>query len=159
MFARQLIGTVAAAIVWGTALPGHCDPASRAAIMQAYQAADAAASNKDANGASSRFGDTRLRNQASASLSGLFRAVSSPNFTTRILAFSQPSGNHQEAIVIIRQHFQGLLTHPRTKSSALIASDGKFREYWAVTGGQWHTMRSRLLSIQKTMNGHAVKSW
>jgi len=159
MFERQLVGTIAVVMVWSTALPGYCDSASRAGIMQAYNAADAAASNKDANGAAGRFGDPRLKSQAASSFSGLFKAVSSPTFSTRIVGFTQPSGNHQVAIVIIKQHFQGLMTHSRTGSSALITSDAKFREYWAVTDGQWHTMRSKLLSMQKTMNGRPVKSW
>ena len=159
MLARLLPLPFAALLLLSPVLPGRCDSLVRAAIQQAYNTADAAANRKDANGASDRFGDPQLKAQAKSSLGRLLQAVNSPGFSTKIVWFAQPSGNKQEAIVVIKQHFQGILAKSRTGSAAVITSDGEFREFWAVNNGQWRTMRSRLLSIRRTLNGHTVKSW
>jgi hypothetical protein len=159
MQARFLSLPLAALLLSSTILPGRCDSLIRMAIQKAYDDADAAANRKDANGASNRFGNPQLKAQANSSLSRLLQAVDSPNFSTRVVWFAQPSGNKQEAIVVIKQHFQGILAKSHRGSAALIASEGEFREFWAVNNGQWQTMRSRLLSIHRTLNGHSVKSW
>lgn len=159
MLARLLPLSLTALLLSLTILPGRCDSAARSAIQQAYNNADAAANRKDANGAADRFGNPQLKSQANSSLSRLLQAVNSPDFSTKIVWFAQPSGNKQEAIVVIKQHFLGILAKSHTGSAAVIASEGEFREFWAVNNGQWRTMRSRLLSIHRTLNGRPVKAW
>lgn len=139
--------------------PGHCDSAVRSAIQQEYNKSDAAANRGDAAGAAERFGEPDLKSQANSTLGGLLKAVTSPNFHTKIVFFAQPAGNKQQAVIVVKQHFQGILLKTRSGSTAIIASDGQFREFWSVYNGQWRTMRSRLLSMNRTLNGHSVKSW
>jgi len=146
-------------LIWPVCKPGHCDSAVRATIQQEYNNSDAAANRGDAAGAAERFGDPNLKNQANTTLGGLLKAVTSPNFRTKIVYFAQPAGNKQQAVVVVKQHFQGILLKTRSGSTAIIASNGQFREFWSVYNGQWRTMRSRLLSMNRTLNGHTVKSW
>jgi len=146
-------------LIWPVCKAGYCGSAVRAAIQQEYNNSDAAANRGDAAGAAERFGDPNLKSQANSTLGELLKAVTSPNFHTKVVFFAQPSGNKQQAVVVVKQHFQGILLKTRSGSTAIIASDGQFREFWSVYNGQWRTMRSRLLSMTRTLNGHPVKSW
>ena len=123
-------------------------------IQSICNQADAAASRKDANGAVALYGDPGLQSSARQGLQQLLSMTQTQLFSTKVLSIDVPSSNSFEAVVVVRQHFQGLMKH--NAGVAVAVSDAKVREYWTKRGDQWVAMRARVLSIRRTLNSKTV---
>ena len=119
--------------------------------------ADAAAGRKDINGAVAFYGDPALQGAARQGLQQLLALSVSALFSTKVISVDVPSGNDFEAIVVVRQHFQGLIKHQGQVGVAV--SDAKVRQYWTKRANQWVVLRARVLSINRTLNSKRVSSF
>jgi NAD(P)H-dependent FMN reductase len=140
-------------------------PAAQASIASAikqqiqaiYNRADSAASHKDVNGAVAYYGDPGLQNAARQALSQLLAMTNSAIFSTHVISVTVPKENSFEAIVVVKQHFQGLIKHEGRIGVAV--SDAKVRQYWTKQGDHWSVLKARVLSVHRTFNSKTVNSF
>lgn len=131
----------------------------RQVIQADYYAADAAASNRNAEGAAAHYGDPTLQANTVQALQRLYTIAVSVQFTSRIVDIQIPADDRDAAIVLVFQHFQGMIKVPETGKTALATSDIKVREFWVRTNTGWIAMKSRALSIYRTLNSKPVRVW
>ena len=129
----------------------------KAEIQSIYKQADAAASRKDINGAVAFYADPRLQASVRQGISSLMSMTTSAQFVTRIISVDVPKDNTFEATVVVNQHFQGLIK--RGNRIGVAVADAKVRQFWTKQGNRWGVLRSRVLSLHRTLNGQAVNGF
>ncbi|MGO8672013.1 MAG: hypothetical protein ACLQVD_11680 [Capsulimonadaceae bacterium] len=145
-------------------LPAPAPAASRAtkakqAIQQAYKAADAAASKGDATTAVANYSDSTMQQSAKDGLTKLLSMCITQQFTSKIVSVSVPADNPFTAIVVVKQHFQGLIKQRPSGHIAYATSDATLRQYWVDVANQWSILKVRVLFIKRMINNAPVNSW
>lgn len=125
-------------------------------IQAVCNQADTAAKNKDVNAAVACYADPALQGAVKKGLEHLLKVTQSPTFHTRVISVDLGK-TKQNAVVIIVQHFQGIVTG--SKGSALGIMHAKVRQYWVRRGPGWAIYRSKVLTMKRTLNNKPVNSF
>ena len=136
---------------------GSVASAVKQEVQSICNQADSAAARKDVNGAVAFYGDPGLQASARQGLQQLLGLTVSSLFSTKVISVDVPKENDFEAIVVVKQHFQGLIK--RNGQVAVAVSDAKVRQYWTKRTNQWVVLKARVLSIRRTLNSKPVSSF